>query len=121
MSGHPSLFSPPSLRKRAWFAAGISAIALLSACASDQSGVAGPSSVGDASHAEPAVLASPGWQKTARDLVAEANFSPLAAGRAYPLLGVAQYLAVQRAEVAQGGNERLEADRGAVAGASVAV
>src|SRR2546426_12522357 len=56
---------------------------------------------------------------------------------AYPLLGVAQYLAVQRAEAAEGGSDvanmgsgigigaggrdRLELDRGAVAGASVVV
>ncbi len=60
-----------------------------------------------------------------------------AVGRALPLLGVAQYLAVQRAEAAagvpnvesdpsgngigSGGRQRLETDRGAVAGASVAV
>jgi membrane-associated phospholipid phosphatase len=57
-----------------------------------------------------------------RNLVADAKFNPLAAGRAYPLLGVAQYLAVQRAEEAQGTiGARPETDRGAVAGASVAV
>ena len=66
-------------------------------------------------------LASPAWQKTARDLVSAASFSPIQAAHAYPVLGVAQYLAVQEAEAAidGGGRERLEADRGAVAGASV--
>jgi len=69
-------------------------------------------------------LASPEWQDTAARLVAQARFSPQAAGHAYALLSVAQYLAVQRAEAAAsggGGRSRLEADRGAVAGASVVV
>jgi len=69
-------------------------------------------------------LASPEWQDTAASLVAQARFSPQAAGHAYALLGVAQYLAVQRAEGAAGGGggrSRFEADRGAVAGASVVV
>jgi membrane-associated phospholipid phosphatase len=70
-------------------------------------------------------LASPEWQDTAASLVAQARFSPQAASHAYALLGVAQYLAVQRAEAAGSvggvGRSRLEADRGAVAGASVVV
>jgi membrane-associated phospholipid phosphatase len=66
-------------------------------------------------------LASPAWQQKARDLVSQANFSPIQAAHAYPVLGVAQYLAVQQAEAAidGGGRARLESDRGAVAGASV--
>jgi len=82
-------------------------------------------------------LASPAWQKKAAGLVSQAGFNPQTATHAYPLLGVAQYLAVQRAEAAQGGidvanvasgigigaggRNRLELDRGAVAGASVVV
>jgi membrane-associated phospholipid phosphatase len=67
-------------------------------------------------------LASPEWQHTAVSLVAQAAFNPQTASRAYALLGVAQYLAVQRAEgAAGGGRRRLESDRGAVAGASVVV
>ncbi|PYO69129.1 MAG: hypothetical protein DMD71_05050 [Gemmatimonadetes bacterium] len=68
-------------------------------------------------------LSSPGWQQTARNLVVLARLGPIPAGHAYPLLGVAQYLAVQRAEAATdvGGRALLETDRGAVAGASVAV
>src|SRR5439155_12780119 len=68
-------------------------------------------------------LSSPGWQQPARNLVVQARLGPLAAAHAYPLLGVAQYLAVQRAEAADtvGGRALLETDRGAVAGASVAV
>jgi len=69
--------------------------------------------------------------------VAQANTPPYAAGRLYAFVGVAQYLAVQEAEAAAGGTDaegevsgsgigsggraRLETDRGAVAGASVAV
>src|SRR6266850_2240626 len=66
-------------------------------------------------------LASPAWQLTARNLVSAASFSPIQGAHAYPILGVAQYLAVQRAEAAIDGEGRvrLESDRGAVAGASV--
>src|SRR5258707_3998154 len=79
-------------------------------------------------------LASPAWQEKAAGLVSQAGFNPQTATHAYPLLGVAQYLAVQRAEaddgatdvadvasgigIGAGGRDRLELDRGAVAGAS---
>ena len=68
-------------------------------------------------------LASPAWQATTATRVSAANFSPLAATRAYGLVGVAQYWAVQRAEAADGsgGRDQLELDRGAVAGASAVV
>ena len=67
-------------------------------------------------------LASPAWQEKAAGLVSQAGFNAQTATHAYPLLGVAQYLAVQRAEAAEaGGRNRLELDRGAVAGASVVV
>jgi hypothetical protein len=82
-------------------------------------------------------LASPAWQEKAAGLVSQAGFNAQTATRAYPLLGVAQYLGVQRAEAADGGTDvadvasgigigaggrnRLELDRGAVAGASVIV
>jgi membrane-associated phospholipid phosphatase len=65
-------------------------------------------------------LASPAWQLTARNLVSAAGLAAVQATHVYPILGVAQYLAVQRAQAAidGGGRQRLEADRGAVAGAS---
>ncbi len=68
-------------------------------------------------------LSSPGWQLTARNLVVQARLGPIPTGHAYPILGVAEYLAVQRAEAAAqvGGRALLETDRGAVAGASVVV
>ena len=68
-------------------------------------------------------LASPAWQATEASLVAQANLSPVVAVRAYSLVGVAQYLAVQQAEGRDGGGgrEQLESDRGAVAGASAVV
>jgi hypothetical protein len=73
-------------------------------------------------------LASPVWQTTAANLVAGATFNPFQAARAFGLVGVAQYLAVQRtegaasdAESGDGGRSRLELDRGVVAGASVVV
>src|SRR6266576_1892802 len=47
-------------------------------------------------------LASPAWQEKAAGLVSQAGFNPQTATHAYPLLGVAQYLAVQRAEAATG-------------------
>jgi len=68
-------------------------------------------------------LASPAWQSMSATRAAAANLSPLAAAHAYGLLGVAQYWAVQRADVAVGssGRSQLEAERGAVAGASAVV
>ena len=76
---------------------------------------------------------SVGWQEEARARVAAAGMSPLAAARVYAALGVAQYRAVIRAAdadddgrlaesgVGAGGRSALEAQRGAVAGASAQV
>src|SRR5438876_7185290 len=107
----------------------VAGVALLAAC-TDQAPT--PTGLGlAASRGLPFTegLASPAWQATAAGLVTQAGFNPQTATHAYPLLGVAQYLAVQRAEaadgasgmIAAGGRNRLELDRGAVAGASVTV
>src|SRR5436309_3593915 len=115
----------------------VAGVALLAAC-TDQAPT--PTGLGlAASRGLPFTegLASPAWQETAAGLVAQAGFNPQTATHAYPLLGVAQYLAVQRAEAADGGTDapdvasgdgigrggrnRLELDRGAVAGAAVVV
>src|SRR5213594_2838634 len=85
-------------------------------------------------------LASPAWQELARNFIMQSPLSgnSAAATRVYAYLSVAQHDAVVRAEDAIGGNEsetepepgnglgaggrsRLEADRGAVAGASAVV
>ena len=85
-------------------------------------------------------LASPAWQETARTFIMQSKLSAnsAAATRVYAYLSVAQHDAVVRAEDAIGekeseteatlgnglgpdGRSRLETDRGAVAGASVAV
>jgi membrane-associated phospholipid phosphatase len=81
-------------------------------------------------------LVSPDWQATLTALVAQNHVNPLAAGRAYALLGVAQYRAVQLAEREGHGDadhssddarsDRAErgnraSDHGAVAGASAVV
>ena len=67
-------------------------------------------------------LASPAWQERAAALVGQAGFNAQTATRVYPLVGVAQYQAVQRAEAkGLGGRDQLEANRGAVAGASAVV
>jgi len=82
-------------------------------------------------------LVSPDWQAAAATALAQANTPPYAAGRLYAFVSVAQYLALQEAEAAAGGTDgendpsgggigrggraMLETDRGAVAGASVAV
>jgi hypothetical protein len=122
-----SLFPPNALRTSARIATAGLALAFIAACATDKPGPTGLSTRGNAERGgTPAAnegLASPAWQQTARNLVAGATYSPLQAGRAYPLLGVAQYQAVQQAEAAieGGGRVRLESDRGAVAGASVVV
>jgi hypothetical protein len=129
-----------SWRAGARTAAALITVALLAACA-DQPGPTalnanGPASLNTVSSA--LGLASPAWQEKARTFVGLASMSPINAGHAYPLLGVAQYLAVQQAETAigitgsessnnstngvgAGGRSLLETDRGAVAGASVVV
>jgi membrane-associated phospholipid phosphatase len=134
-----SLLSATALRTTARIATALVTLAFLTACATDKPDPTGLNPTVNASRdVGPAaeVLASPGWQATARTLVSGAAFSPINAGHAYPLLGVAQYLAVQRAEAAiRGGDDegdkgfgddngdtgsrRSATDRGAVAGASV--
>ncbi len=67
-------------------------------------------------------LASPVWQGIEANLVAQANLAAVVSTRAYSLLGVAQYLAVQRAEGSRrDGRSRDGSDAGAVAGASATV
>src|SRR2546425_8299205 len=69
-------------------------------------------------------LATPAWQEMALPHAPQPPaMSPLQATHAYALVGVAQYLAVQRADMAVGsdGRSQVEAERGAVAGASAAV
>jgi len=82
-------------------------------------------------------LASPDWQSTLTALIAQNNVNPLVASRAYALLGVAQYRAVQQAqhgighaddevsagnaESARSGRGNRASDNGAVAGASAVV
>src|SRR2546423_7793162 len=113
----------------------VAGVALLAAC-TDQAPT--PTGLGlSASRGLPFTegLASPAWQEKAAGLVGQAGFNPQTATRAYALLGVAQYLGVQRVEAADagtdvvnvaagvgigaGGRNRLDLDRGAVAGASV--
>jgi membrane-associated phospholipid phosphatase len=117
--------SPPNApRAIARTAAAILTVALITACATDKTEPTGlNASVGaSSSNGVPfaAGLASPAWQLKARDLVSAASLAAVQATHIYPILGVAQYLAVQEAQAAiiAGGRERLEADRGAVAGAS---
>jgi len=74
--------------------------------------------------------ASVGWQEQARTLVVSNNLSPLAAVRVYAALSVAQFRAVSTIDNSgrdgefredgdgRGGRRELEAQRGAVAGAS---
>ena len=132
-----SLFPPSASRAIARTAAALITVALITACATDQPTPTGLNASVDASRGVPFTegLASPAWQEIARTLVSQAGLSPINAGHAYPVLGVAQYLAVQQAEAAigadgqtsnssgngigAGGRDRLETDRGAVAGASV--
>src|SRR5205807_7776941 len=67
-------------------------------------------------------LASPAWQAIEANLVAQANLAAVVSTRAYSLLGVVQYLAVQRAEGSRrDGRSRDGSDAGAVAGASATV
>lgn len=95
-----------------------------------------PSSVAAARASFPTAPASVGWQAQGRALVAARSLSPIVAARVYALLGVSQYGAVVNADknvdgdgtiaadgqgFADGGRRRLEARRGAVAGASAAM
>jgi membrane-associated phospholipid phosphatase len=126
MPARSYIFTPHALRTSARIAAAAITLTYLAACAADKSG---PTDLNSRVGAERSGLpfdgglASPRWQSFARTLVGQAVFAPTTAGRAYSFLGVAQYLAVQKAEAAiEGvGRVRTESDRGAVAGASAAV
>src|SRR5882762_5955006 len=77
----------------------VAAVALLAACADQRpapTGLGVSASRNGVPFSEG--LASPAWQEKAAGLVSQAGFNPQTATHAYPLLGVAQYLAVQRAE-----------------------
>ena len=93
------LLLPHAWRATARIASALVAFALMTACAADKPGPTGLSARESAATSNGVPfsvgLASPAWQATARDFASHANFSPLAAARAYPLLGVAQYWAVQ--------------------------
>ena len=93
-------------------------------------GTGGPGSQGAYMAVAPS---SVGWQQQARALAASNNMSPLAAGRMYAAVSVAEYQAVMAIRdsdtdgrlpergVGSGGRSALEARRGAVAGASARV
>ena len=102
-----------------WVAAAVVAPILACQPDADPAGLTAPPSA-SRSRAASNELASPEWQVTETTLVAQANFAPVVATRAYSLLGVAQYLAVQRAEDGDR-DDGPSSDRGAVAGASVVV
>lgn len=136
MRVHAPAPPPHRLRAVARTSATFIGVALIFGCATDRPDPTGLKAGVDASRGLPFVegLASPLWQQAARDDVSLALFMPVVAGHAYPILSVAQYLAVQEAEAAigdpnvqpssngnglgAGGRPRLETDRGAVAGAS---
>ena len=119
-----TLFPPHAPRPIARTAAAILTVALVTACAADKTEPTGLNASVNASSSNGVPfavgLASPAWQQKARDLVSKDSLAAVQATHMYPILGVAQYLAVQRAQAAinGGGRQRLEADRGAVAGAS---
>ena len=137
MPARSSPFPLNALRTAARIPIALTALGLITACSPDQPLTAPNKGVASGNGVPFTVgLASPDWQETARILVSQASYTPIQATHVYPILGVAQYLAVQRAEAAigfdgvetatpsgnglgAGGRERLETDRGAVAGASV--
>ena len=101
------------------------------ACAED---TAAPSSRAATVAPIPTGLISLEWQQEARNLVAANRLSPLAGGRVYAALGVAQHGAIKKVDLllpsdpaepdmgyGQGGRRQFEARRGAVAGASARV
>src|SRR6266702_356744 len=107
----------------------LSALAVVSACTDRTPGPTGLGITASRNGAPfSAGLASPAWQALAAESFIgptppRGSLNPLQSAHAYALLGVAQYLAVQEADAAAGSNGRsqLEAERGAVAGASAAV
>ncbi len=128
--------------KRVVFALAMAATVFACTNADREFGVAGPTiltapSAASRSDVSKHGLASPEWQATLTALVAQNHVNPLAASRAYALLGVAQYRAVQRAERGVGywddeaasvdeeseraGGHHRASDHGAVAGASAVV
>ena len=104
--------------------------ALLGGCTDDTAGPGAPSSQLGALVTAPVSL---DWQAQARSLVGANRLSPLAAGRVYAALSVAQHRALKTADqqvpadpgdqngFGPGGRSRYEARRGAVAGASAQV
>ena len=107
----------------------LSALAVASACTDRTPGPTGLGITASRNGAPfSAGLASPAWQAMAFAQVPRPPaLNALSAARAYALLGVGQYLGVQRADMAvgdgdnDGGRTQLEAERGAVAGASAVV
>ena len=114
---------PHATLSRRWLLAVAAVVAPVLACEPDAAptGLTAPLTA-SRSAAPREALASPGWQAIEANLVAQANLAAVVSTRAYSLLGVAQYLAVQRAE--GGGRSRQASDAGdagAVAGASAVV
>ena len=120
----------------------LAALAAIAATAcSDSHSIAPPApssraSAGPGSQGAVALDVTPssiGWQEQARTLAAAANMSPLAAARVYAAVSVAEYRAITALPdheiadglpdngVGSGGRRLLEAQRGAVAGASARV
>jgi hypothetical protein len=105
------------------------AAALPFACAQDTTDPGVRSAQVTPFNTEPVTLE---WQEQARNLVAANRLSPLAAGRVYAALGMAQYQAIKQVDklvpagaaeggFGPGGRSRFEARRGAAAGASARV
>lgn len=128
MTIHSPHFQRRALRKTLRGACALVTLAGFIACSSDQPAPTGITAK-PGTPASSEALASPIWQETARTLVAEASFSPLAAARAYAFVGVGQYQAVQRGDASLNdlgiGNSqsdrRAQVNRGAVAGVSAVV
>ena len=126
---------PHSTLSHSKLLAAVALAATIFACQpdADSDGLVGPIAALRETNPNTAALASPGWQRTAGALVAQNKIAGCAAARLYAFVGVAQYLAVQRAghdpdgdgdgdgEDERGGRSRSASDRGAVAGASVGV
>jgi hypothetical protein len=89
----------------------------LAACAQDAT-EPGPAAMSVLPEAGAATLE---WQAQARSLLSANPISPMAAGRMFAAVSVAQRRAIQNLPIEPGGRAQLEARRGAVAGASTRV
>src|SRR5688500_5075891 len=119
----PGYHVPVCARKRMRALASVlctaAVLALTPACTERGTDPAAPGMTAQSQVVFDGALTTLAWQQTARDLVVKYRQDPLAATRVYGLVSVARYAGLVDASKG-GGRRALEAERGAIAGASAA-